>query len=89
MCRVILENIDSADPATRARVRGRYITASLARTLSPWSGLTPEYRDAIASGDPGAWHVSVDPSGGWREPSWSPTDPTAPELVQRAMDGDR
>ena len=67
MCKIIYSLADSADAATRARARGRFITESLARSLRPGM-LNPEGRAAIIAGDPAAWALNIDRSGGWREP---------------------
>lgn len=59
--------MDSADAATRARARGRFITESLARSLAPGM-LNAEGRERIIAGDRDAWALNIDRSGGWREP---------------------
>lgn len=67
MCRNYFAPDRSDDPTVRARARGRWITAYLARNLT--SGmLTEDAQTAIAGGDREAWALHVEPSGGWREP---------------------
>lgn len=59
---------NSDDPTTRARARGRTITAALAFKLGPDGYGGEEQKRRIASGDRDAWAWSIDPSGGYVEP---------------------
>jgi hypothetical protein len=95
MCRVITTKDlwNSADPTTRARVRGRAITANLAWALNVTGARhhgVAELRSSVVedfeSPNPDvvreAWGTFIDPAGGWDEP-------IVVESEARVLDGNR